>query len=808
MGEAFDTGSERVRRLCAEYIAARERGQVSPEPFLERAGDERPALAAMLATLADLTPCDPIALGRFRLLGKIDGGGQSSVFLAHDPDLRRQVAVKLLRDTHFDRVEREWVLNEARSVARLEHPGLVRVLDVGHDGGRAFLVMEHLAGPSLRKVLRGLRGEGAPEERAREVLARLDPVAGRLELLIGLAEALAHCHERGVLHRDVKPENILFDQEGNARFIDFGLAHTGVEGQEQLLITQRLIGTPGYIAPEQIDHERTGSDPRSDQFAFGVLCYEVLTLERPFQGETATQVNQRVVTTVPRRPRSLNPALPASLERVVLHALEKDPGQRYPTLAAMAADLRAVRDLRPVSVEAPGPAQRARLWVRRNRKALAIGAAVGALLLGSWIGARLEEETRARRLLRGELDLLRVDAKDPRGLTEGVNESERLLARAADLQRSWTAFLFSDICGLVRGKQEALAAHCADAYRESRRESETLGTRFQSDDWSGLALLLRPIAPRVWEQMDHRRLLLPAGVRPDEVQLLEQVLHDRTEDGGVTHTCFSGYREYREIPFVERPGAGVYRVRLSGPDGRLLAEADFRVADADLYPITLELRPPDEDLLGSSHPLPSSWVSLQDYLLDPPPSTAPPPATAPPPSPRPPITLRVEVPAFHLSELVTRSEAARFARESGILLHDPPDGVIYQQTPMLERGPDAPAWLPFEEAEAYARWRGGRLPTACELLAANAAGRVPVRGKDRRGHGEWVSDLAFDAAPEQASLFKYDPAVRYLGGEDAMGLMSVLNGVPVTSGAPRERLGEGEDSRWIGTCFRVAFSDP
>ena len=320
-----------------------------PAEFLERAGTERAELEALLATLAELTPPTPVAFGRFLIRETIRAGGQGKVYLAHDPDLGRDVALKVLDDTRLDPHERAWVLNEARSIARLRHPGIVEIFDVGEEDGRAFLVMELLSARSLANAIDELSREPDADAPAPPSLAE------RLDWLIHLANALAFCHGSGVLHRDVNPSNILFGADGLPRFIDFGLAHTGDdETASALLITQRLIGTPGYIAPEQLDLQQTGSDPRSDQFAFGVVCYELLTRTRPFPGKTLREINAAVLGTAPpKRLRSHEPSVSARLERVVMHALEKEPGERYGSVSELARDLEAVRDQRPISVESP-----------------------------------------------------------------------------------------------------------------------------------------------------------------------------------------------------------------------------------------------------------------------------------------------------------------------------------------------------------------------------------------------------------------------------------------------------------------------
>jgi len=395
-----------VTQLFDEFLLAREEGEkLDRQVLLQRAGDHRDELRhriELYEKLQDLAEPpeaaheNPTVLGRFQIISALGDGGSGQVFLALDPELGRHVALKVLASgATLAPHERTWILSEARTLARLEHPGVVRVFEVDRSGDRDYVVLEHLAGPTLQRVigeLRRMRGgeeeehldpKDTPTDGSRLAEALL-PFSARVLCLRKIARALAYCHDRGILHRDIKPANIVFDDEDEPRLIDFGLAHqVGTDEETKLGITQRLIGSPAYVAPEQLENEQTGADPMSDQFSFAVVCFELLTLESPFKHKSRAATLDAVVRAKPRALRRLDGSIPADLERVVLHALEADPADRYPDLAALASDLTAVLDHRPVSVVAPSLNSILRLWLRRHRSGATVGLSVTVFLFAA-----------------------------------------------------------------------------------------------------------------------------------------------------------------------------------------------------------------------------------------------------------------------------------------------------------------------------------------------------------------------------------------------------------------------------------------
>jgi len=257
-------------------------------------------------------------VGRYRLLHLVGRGGMGEVYAAHDPKLDRKVAIKILRaDTYADDVESARLLREAQSVARLSHPNLVTVYDVGTAGGRLFLAMELIEGETLASWLDGKR-------RSRADIVRVFTMAGR-----GLAAA----HRAGVVHRDFKPQNVMVADDGTARVMDFGLAALGeARNEPRLTRIGSILGTPLYMAPEQLRGQPV--DPRADQFSFCVSLYEALYGERPFAGENFPQLRTAVLGGNVR-PAPLASGVPRRLRSALLRGLSVDRARRWPDMDAV-----------------------------------------------------------------------------------------------------------------------------------------------------------------------------------------------------------------------------------------------------------------------------------------------------------------------------------------------------------------------------------------------------------------------------------------------------------------------------------------
>lgn len=356
----------------------------------------------------------PDAVGKYRLLGELGRGGLGVVYRGYDPDLKRSVAVKVLLSGQWaGTAARERLRAEAEAVARLSHPNIVRVFEVGQDDGRPFLALELVNGPTLAAVL---------------ATAPLSP-ATAARLAADLTDAIAHAHQHGVIHRDLKPGNILLDgvtelgpevgqtdstrsapgtRTFNPQVVDFGMAKLSESGSH-LTRTGMVIGTPSYMAPEQADGGPTAADPSVDVYALGAILYECLTGRPPFQAATILDTLELVRTADAVPPRQLQPQVPRDLEVICLHCLEKSPARRYPSAAALLDDLQRFLDGRPITARPVGPAGRAVRWIRRNPSEAGL-AALGAAAIVATIGGVTLHNMRLQRAL-GQVTIQEGEAR-------------------------------------------------------------------------------------------------------------------------------------------------------------------------------------------------------------------------------------------------------------------------------------------------------------------------------------------------------------------------------------------------------------
>jgi serine/threonine-protein kinase len=266
--------------------------------------------------------------GRYRVISRLGSGGMADVYLAQDQLLGREVAVKVLHH-HFaeDQEFVERFRREASSAAGLSHPNIVGIFDRGEWNGTYYIAMEYVAGRSLKTIVR----EQGP----------LEP-AMAIDIVIQILRAARFAHRRGVIHRDLKPHNVIIDEEGRARVTDFGIARAGAS---DMTLTGSIMGTAQYLSPEQAQGYAVSD--ASDLYSVGVILYELLTGVVPFEGETAVAIAFKQVSATPRPPSELNPALTPSLDGVVLRALAKDPAERYGNADELIAALQREREALP-----------------------------------------------------------------------------------------------------------------------------------------------------------------------------------------------------------------------------------------------------------------------------------------------------------------------------------------------------------------------------------------------------------------------------------------------------------------------------
>ena len=320
------------------------------------------------------------------LLGR---GGMGLVYRARHLRLNRLVALKMmLAGSYAGPHERARFQREAEAVAGLRHANIVQIYDVGDHDGCPYFTMELLEGGSLAQAL-----AGTPQP-ARQAAA----------LLTTLAEAVQAAHQAGIVHRDLKPANILLTAERNPKVADFGLARH-FDGEPSLTLSGARVGTPSYMAPEQVFGKAGAVGPAADVYALGAVLYEMLTGRPPFRGETAAETERQVLNDEPVPPSRLNPKVPRDLETICLKCLSKEPGRRYAGAAALADDLRRFEEGRPIQARPLAWSGRSWRWCRRNPTAAALLVTALALVgLASGGGVWLVQQRAERRAeLRGEV---------------------------------------------------------------------------------------------------------------------------------------------------------------------------------------------------------------------------------------------------------------------------------------------------------------------------------------------------------------------------------------------------------------------
>ncbi|MBL8843585.1 MAG: serine/threonine protein kinase [Planctomycetes bacterium] len=340
-----ETLLDRLLSAYADRVAAG-RAAEQDDLLAEAPAELRPELRRLFALVAldEAGPREPVAplvpglvLGGCKLIEELGRGGMASVWLAEQQELHRQVAVKVLRPglaldpRHAQRFRRE-----ALAVARLDHPHVVRIHEVGRERGHLFLVMERIEGGTLAREL----AQAAPRDE-RAWARRFAPVA----------RALAAAHAAGIVHRDVKPSNLLVRRDGALVVADFGLAKG--DGDLATSLTGGPLGTPWYMSPEQVEQTRAAVDARTDLWSLGVTLYEALAGRRPFEGPTAIALFDAIRHATPPPLQTVAPHVSAAAAAVVAKAMARDPAARYATAADFAADLEALADGRPVAARAP-----------------------------------------------------------------------------------------------------------------------------------------------------------------------------------------------------------------------------------------------------------------------------------------------------------------------------------------------------------------------------------------------------------------------------------------------------------------------
>src|SRR5881296_933636 len=308
--------------------------------------------------------------GDYELLEQIGRGGQGVVFRARQKSLNRIVALKVIGLGHWaTEAHLKRFRLEAEAAARLEHPGIVPIHEVGERDGSCYFSMKFVEGGQLDEVI------------------RRTPMSIRqaAELIAKVSRTVHYAHEHGILHRDIKPGNILLDANGEPHLTDFGLARL-VESESSVTQTLEVLGTPSYMAPEQAVGNNAAISSLTDVYGLGAVLYQLLTGQPPFAGGTTYETIKLLLDTEPRPPRLLNPKIDRDLSTICLKCLEKDPKRRYPSALALAEDLECWLKHEPIQARRTGLFARGKKWVQRNpSSALLVACLVALAAAAGWI---------------------------------------------------------------------------------------------------------------------------------------------------------------------------------------------------------------------------------------------------------------------------------------------------------------------------------------------------------------------------------------------------------------------------------------
>lgn len=336
------------------YLEQVLKSSASTQPTHRKEGEAAAASSEPVTRREETAPSGQF--GHYALVQELGRGGSGVVYKALDTRVQRLCALKILLSGGQDQREILRFLREIRVTAQLDHPNIVRVFDMG-DAPQPFFTMEYIQGKTLSQLLR----EG------------LLTLGQKLKLFVTICAAIEYAHRQRVIHRDIKPSNILVDKQGIPKITDFGLARKLDRTHGQITLSNEILGTPQYMAPEQAAGKET--DQRTDIYSLGSLLYELLTGRPPFEGETVLQIFSQLSNCEPVSPRTLNPDIARDMELICLRCLQKLPKRRYLTVGLLRRDVERFLENRPISLRPPGIVERAVGWGRRHKIATAIGIA-------------------------------------------------------------------------------------------------------------------------------------------------------------------------------------------------------------------------------------------------------------------------------------------------------------------------------------------------------------------------------------------------------------------------------------------------
>jgi len=427
-------------------------------------------------------------LGRFEVREAIGSGGYGAVFRAYDPQLDREIALKVPRSVVLENPKaRERFLREAKAASQLRHPNIVPVHEAGREGKYYYIASAFIEGRTLAQTLK--EREIGFEESARIIMA--------------LAQALAYAHDEGVIHRDVKPSNVMLDANDEPHLMDFGIAHRE-DVEESLTIDGTVLGTPAYMSPEQAQGKKDEISPATDQYSLGVMLFELMCKQKPFSGPSHTIIYNKVHR-LPPTPHELSPAVPRDLETICLKAMARDREGRYSSCWDLADDLRRWLSGQPVMARPLKPVERFTRWCRREPKLAASAGLVVALLVAvaavsTYSAAKLSASSSREAALRQDAERSAAEARElarraeeeARKAGEAREEAEAALTEKqrfelqANRERKERQQATSEAENAIRDKERAEADAQEAGARAALAQAQARADVFRYDEAAGV----------------------------------------------------------------------------------------------------------------------------------------------------------------------------------------------------------------------------------------------------------------------------------------------------------------------------------